>query len=56
MVDKIAAIKFCLICHAIKNEIPFDLMLATFGATALWQAQKENDEEQHHQEVSQNAG
>jgi hypothetical protein len=37
----------CLICYQMQHEIPQDLMLDQFGATALWQAQKEHDEEQH---------
>lgn len=37
----------CLICFAIERQIPQDVMLDEFGATALWRAMKEHEDEQH---------
>lgn len=41
----------CIICFAIQNNVPQDVMLDQFGATALWQAQKEHDDELHNPEA-----
>ena len=37
----------CIICFQNEHELSQEIMLQRFGATALWQAQKLHDEEQH---------
>jgi hypothetical protein len=43
--------KDCIICFAIEHEVSQEILLAEFGAVALWQAQARHDSE-NHQEVT----